>query len=92
MLIKYGLYIVNVLVTAFERTIGWVVGVMDSLVVICGRRVVVELILEILDWIDGLLVLGKRYLERVRKTLRYRLYFESVTGPMRIRYRELKRR
>jgi len=92
MLIKYGLYIVNVLVTAFERTIGWVVGVMDSLVVICGRRVVVELILEILDWIDRLLVLGKRYLERVRKTLRYRLYFESVTGPMRIRYRELKRR
>jgi len=92
MLIKYGLYILNVLVTAFERTIGWVVGVMDSLVVICGRRVVVELILEILDWIDGLLVLGKRYLERVRKTLRYRLYFESVTGPMRIRYRELKRR
>ena len=92
MLIKYGLYILNVLVTAFERTIGWVVGVMDSLVVICGRRVVVELILETLDWIDRLLVLGKRYLERVRKTLRYRLYFESVTGPMRIRYRELKRR
>ena len=92
MLIQYGLFLVNVLVRAFERTIGWVVGVMDSLGVICGRRLVVQFILEILDVIDRLLLLGKRYLERVRTTLRYRLYFEAVTMPMRIRYRELKRR
>jgi len=92
MLIKNVLYLVNVLVRAFERTIGWVVGVTDSLGVVCGRRIVVELVLEALDWIDRLLLVGKRYLERVRTTLRYRLYFEAVTGPMRTRYRELKRR
>jgi hypothetical protein len=92
MLIKHVLYLVNVLVEAFEYTIGWIVGVVDSLGVICGRRIVVDLLLKALKWIDLLLVVGKRYLEQVRKTLRYRLYFEAVTGPMRIRYRELRRR
>ena len=92
MLVKYALYLVNVLVRAFERIIRWVVGVMDSLGVIHGRRIVVEFVLEILEWIDRLLIVGKRYLERVRKTLRYRLYFEAVTGPMGSRYRDLKRR
>ncbi|UCF99375.1 MAG: hypothetical protein JSV89_07505 [Spirochaetaceae bacterium] len=91
MLIKHVLYLVNVFVRAFERTIGWVVGVMDSLSVICGRRIVVDLVLELLEWIDQLLEVGKRYLERVSKTLRYRLYFEAVTRPMQTRYRELKR-
>jgi hypothetical protein len=92
MLIKNILYLVNVLVRAFERTIGRVVGVTDSIGVAYGRRIVVELVLEILDWIDRLLLVGKRYLERVRTTLRYRLYFEALTKPMQTRYRELKRR
>jgi hypothetical protein len=92
MLVKHILYLVTVLVGAFERTIGGIVGIMDSLVVIRGRRIVVELILEALEWIDRLLLAGKRYLEGVRTILRYRLYFEAVTGPMRTRYRELKRR
>ena len=92
MMNKYGLYLVNALVRAFERTIGWVVGVIDSLVLTYGRRLVVERILEILQAIDRLLVVGKRYLIQVRKTMRYRLYFEAVTGPMRARYRELRRR
>jgi len=91
MFLKYGLYLVSILVKAFERTIGWVVGVIDSLGVTHGPRIVMELVLEILEWVDGLLIMGKRYLERVRKTLRYRLYFEAVTGPMRTRYRALKR-
>jgi hypothetical protein len=92
MLIKCGFYLVNVLVRAFERAIGWILGLMDSLVVTYGRRVVVEFVLQSLAWVDRLLLFGKRYLEQVRTTLRYRLYFEAVTGPMRVRYRELKRR
>ena len=92
MLVKYALYLVNILVRAFERTIGWVVGEMDSLGVIHAPRIVLELVLKILGSVDRLLIVGKRYLERVRKTLRYRLYFEAVTGPMRRRYRDLKRR
>ena len=92
MVIKNALYLVNVLVRAFERAIGWILGLMDSLVVTYGRRIVVEMVLESLAWIDRLLQFGKRYLERVRRTLRYRLYFEAVTQPMRARYRELKRR
>ena len=92
MLVKYALYLVNILVRAFERTIGWVLGVIDFLGVIHGRRIVVGFVLEVFEWIDRLLMVGKQYLERVRKTLRYRLYFEAVTGPMRSRYRDLKRR
>ena len=92
MITKYGLYLVNALVRSFERTIGWVVGVMDRLVLNYGRRLVVKRILEILQTIDGLLLVGKRYLIQVRRTMRYRLHFEAVTGPMRERYRELRRR
>ena len=92
MLYKYTMYLVNVLVRAIERAIGWIVGLMDSLILNCGRRLVVEIVLETLAWIDRLLVAGKRYLEGVRRTLRYRLYFEAVTRPMSARYRDLKKR
>ena len=92
MLNKYGLYLVNALVRAFERTIGWVVGVTDCLILNRHRRLVVERVLKILQTIDGLLLVGKRYLIQVRRTMRYRLHFEAVTGPMRERYRELRRR
>ena len=91
MLIRHVLYLVNVLVRAFERSIGWVVGVMESLFLIRGRRMVLTLFFKILEAVDRLLLVGKRYLEQVRKTLRYRLYFETVTRPMRARYKELKK-
>ena len=87
----YSLYLINGLVRALERATAWVVGMMDSLGVIRGPRIVVELVLQLLESMGRLLVVGKRYLEHVRMTLRYRLYFEAVTGPMRKRYRELKR-
>jgi hypothetical protein len=92
MLIKYGLYLVNILVRGFESTTSWVMGIIVSLGVSRGPRIVVEQVLRILESLDRLLAVGKGYLEQVRKTLRYRLYFEAVTGPMRTRYRELKRR
>jgi hypothetical protein len=91
MLIKHLLYLVNVLVGAFERAIGWVVGVMDSLLLVRGYRMVLTLFFQILRVVDRLLLVGKRYLEQVRKTLRYRLYFEAVTHPMRARYKQLKK-
>jgi len=92
MLIKYGLYLVNILVRGFESTTSWVMGIIVSLGVSRGPRIVVEQVLRILESLDRPLAVGKGYLEQVRKTLRYRLYFEAVTGPMRTRYRELKRR
>ena len=92
MIHKYGLYLVNALVGVCERTIGWVVGAMNYLVLIYGRQLVVEWLLEVLQSIDDLLLVGRRYLIQVRRTVRYRLYFEAVTQPMRERYRELRRR
>lgn len=92
MLIKHLLYLVNVLVGAFDAAIAWVVGVMESLRLIRGsRRMVVTSFIRILRVVDRLLLIGNRYFRQVRKTLRYRLYFESVTQPMRTRYKELKR-
>jgi hypothetical protein len=92
MLIRLGLYLASVLVRAFESTLAWIVLLMDSLVVTCGRRMVVEVGLWTLGWIDRFLLFGKRYLEGVRTALKYRLYFEAVTAPMRTRYRALKRK
>jgi hypothetical protein len=92
MLIRQVLYLVNVLVGAFEKTIGWIVGVMGSLYLFCGHKIVVKLALEILESASKVLRAGKRYLEQVDRTLRYRLYFEAVVQPMRTRYRELKRK
>ena len=91
MLVRHVLYLVNVLVRAVERAIGWVVGVMDSLFLIRGRRMVLTLFFKILEAVDGLLLVGKRYLEQVRTSLRYRMYFDAVTRPMRARYKELKK-
>ena len=92
MLIRHLLYLIIILVRVFEGAIGWVVGVIGSLCLIRGHRMVLTVFFEILEAVDRLLLVGKRYLEQVRKTLRYRLYFEAVTRPMRTRYRELKRR
>ena len=92
MLIQPVLYLVGVLVRTFEKTISWIVDLRNSLYMICGQRIVVELVLEILGSVNKILLFGKRYLERVGRTLRYRLYFEAVVRPMRLRYRELKRR
>jgi hypothetical protein len=83
---------INVLVRTFEELISWIVEAMDSLCVLHGRRIIVGLVLEILESADRLLLMGKRYLDQVRRTLRFRLHFEAVTAPMRARYKELKRR
>jgi len=91
MLVRHVLYLVNVLVRAFERAIGWVVGVMDSLFLIRGRRMVLTLFFKIFEAVDRWLLVGKRYLEQVRTSLRYRMYFDAVTRPMRARYKELKK-
>ncbi|MCK5008307.1 MAG: hypothetical protein KAR73_13030 [Spirochaetales bacterium] len=91
MLVRHVLYLINVLVRTFERAIGWVVGVMDSIRLICSRRIVVGLFFDVLEYVDRWLLVGKRYLEQVRTSLRYRLYFEAVTRPMRARYKELKK-
>ena len=92
MLIRHVLFLVNLLVRAFEKVIDWIVEVMDSLYIIGGRKIVLRLVFEVLGWVDHTLLVGKRYLEQVRKTLQYRLHFESVVQPMRNYYRELKRR
>jgi hypothetical protein len=92
MLTRHVLYLVNVLVDAFENVIGWIVGIKDSLCLVWGRRAVVEPILGILDYVNRLLRVGERYLQGVGEKLRYRSYFETVVRPMKTRYRELKKR
>jgi len=91
MLVRHVLYLVNILVRAFERAIGWVVGLRDSLCSICTRRSVLILFFDIFRYVDRWLLTGKRYLEQVHTSLRYRLYFDAVTRPMRARYKELKK-
>lgn len=92
MLIRHVAYLVNVLVAAFKDAIAWIVGMKDSLCLAYGRRALVEPMFEILEYVNRLLRVGERYLEGVGDRLKYRSYFETVTRPMRARYRELKKR
>jgi hypothetical protein len=92
MLRRPVLHLVNILVAALERAIGWILGVMDFLAVLYGRRFFESLAREVLQRIGRLLFLGKRYFEQVRTTLRYRLYFEAVTRPIHTHYKALKKR
>jgi hypothetical protein len=92
MFVKMSLYLVNVLVRAFNRTIDWFVGATESPAVIRYPRIIRKLITNVLEAVDRVLLVGRRYLVRVRKTMKYRLYFEAVTEPMRCRYRESKRK
>lgn len=92
MLRRYVLCLVNVLVDAFGNAIRWIVGMKDCLGLVRGWRAVTGLLLGILELVNRLLRAGDRYLEEVGKKLKYRSYFETVVRPMRIRYRELKKR
>ena len=91
-LIRYVLFLVDVLAGAFEATIGWIIDISSSLYLNVGRKVVVRLVRESLERLMGLLQMGQRYLVHLRRTFQYRLYYQKVTDPMTARYRELKRR
>ena len=91
MLVRHVLYLVNVLVRAFERAIGWVVGIRDSLCLVCSRRSALILFFGVFKYVNRWLLVRKRYLEQVRLSLRYRMYFDAITRPMRARYKELKK-
>lgn len=90
-LMRQVYFLINVLVRAFEAAIAWMVGMMDLLCLTPGRRIVKIFELAVLQQLDRLLVMCRRYLMRVGRILRYRLYFEHATRPMRLRYRQLKR-
>ena len=92
MLRRHVLYLVNVLVDAFENAIGRIVAMKDSLCLIRGWRAVTRVLLGFLEQVNRLLRAGERYLEEVGKKLKYRSHFETVVRPMQIRYRELKKK
>ncbi len=92
MLVKAVLYLVNLMMRGLDRAALWVVDVMDSLYRLYRNTVVRRFFYALLDTVERLIAAGRGYLEQVRQTLRYRLYFDSVTGPMKAYYRRLRRR
>lgn len=92
MLVKAVLYLVNLMMKGLDRAALWVVDVMDSLYRLYRNTVVRRFFYALLDTMERLIAAGRGYLDQVRQTLRYRLYFDSVTGPMKAYYRRLRRR
>jgi hypothetical protein len=92
MLVKAVLYLVNLIMRGLDRAALWVVDVMDSLYRLYRNTVVRRFFYALLDTMERLIAAGRGYLDQVRQTLRYRLYFDSVTGPMKAYYRRLRRR
>jgi hypothetical protein len=90
-LIGYVLFIVETLAGAFEAAIAWIVQISSSLYSSVGQKMLVRLVRENLESVKRLLQVGQRYLEHVRRTLQYRLYYQKVTDPMTARYRKLRR-
>ena len=92
MLIKGMFYLVNLMISGFDRAVGSIMDFMDSLYRTYGQRVTREWFFIVLKTGDRLLLVGKQYLKQVRTRLKYRLYFEAVTKPMSAYYKELNRR
>jgi hypothetical protein len=90
-LIRYVLFIVEILAGAFEAVISWIVKLSGSLYSSVGQKMLVRLVRENLERVKRLLQVGQRYLQHVRRTLQYRLHYQKVTDPMTARYRELRR-
>ena len=92
MFVKGVLFLVNTLMRGVDKALGWIIGFMEWVYRFWGKSVIRKWFFKFLKTANRLMSAGKKYLEQVGKTLRYRLYYATVTKPMKSFYRELRRR
>lgn len=85
------LWLLDRLLTAIHRGAALVLARKDDALRLWNQSGALRLPIGAIDFLLDSLRALERYLERVRRRLRYRAFFEQLTAPMGERYRHLRR-
>ena len=84
--------IIDIVINLINRLVETTRTVHDHAVHIWKNYVIRNWVYSTLDIVDSIVIWIKKYLEDLRIVLKYRFYYQNVTGPMKNHYRELSRR
>ena len=80
---------IMVMVDSIAETINFL---KNYAVQIWRNYIIRKLIYKVLDVIDAIINRLKKYLEEVRIVLKYRIYYENVTRPMKYYYKTYRKK
>jgi len=84
--------IIDIVINLINRLVETTRTIQDHAVHIWRNYVIRNWVYNTLDIVDSIVLWIKKYLEDLRIVLKYRFYYQNVTGPMKNHYRELSRR
>ena len=84
--------ILDIVISSINRTVATTISIQNSAVYIWKNIVIRKWAYSSLDIVNIIVMWIKNYLEGLRDVLKYRFYYQTVTGPMKNHYRELSRK
>ncbi|HEB32997.1 MAG TPA: hypothetical protein ENI15_19305 [Spirochaetes bacterium] len=81
--------IIDFVIILINRIVGATKSLQNRAVHIWKNIVIRKWAYSSLGIIDSIVIWIKKYLEDLRVVLKYRFYYQNVTGPMKNHYREL---
>ena len=81
--------IIDLIINLINRIVANIRSLQSHAVHIWKNIVIRKWAYSSLGIIDSIVMWIKKYLENIRIVLKYRFYYQSVTGPMKTKYREL---
>ena len=81
--------IIDLVINLINRIVATTRSLQNRAVHIWKNIVIRKWAFRSLDIVDSIVIWIKKYLENLRVVLKYRFYYQTVTGPMKNHYREL---
>ncbi len=81
--------IIDFVIILINRIVSATKSLQNRAVYIWKNYVIRKWAYSSLDIFDSIVIWIKKYLEDLRVVLKYRFYYQNVTGPMKNHYREL---
>jgi hypothetical protein len=81
--------IIDIVINLINSLVGTTRTLRDHAVHIWKNYVIRKWAYSSLDLVDLIITWIKKYLEDLRIVLKYRFYYQTVTGPMKTQFREL---
>ena len=89
---KTALFIVDMITVMVDSIAETVVFLKNYAVQIWLNIVIRKLVYIVLDLFEAIVYRLQKYLEEVRIVLKYRIYYENVTKPMKYYYKEYRKK
>ena len=84
--------IIDIIINLINRIVTTTRSLQNRAVHIWKNIVIRKWAYRSLDIVDAIVIWIKNYLENLRVVLKYRFYYQNVTGPMKNHYRELSKK